>query len=156
MDEPDLWPDARERVAESPGGFAAAVAEALPEAVRHPLFGLPVVCLLDVRAAVQDGQPVLYVVYTHPWWDFRTGLRRRLVDDGSLPRFDDGDPAVDLARSIAVLDLAEPLGRTLLEMVPDSGGTWWWGDEPLPGDATLRGRPVPLSMLTRAPAAPAR
>ncbi|WP_369054877.1 hypothetical protein [Kineococcus terrestris] len=110
---------------------------------------------------VQEGRPVLQVVYRHPDWEFTTGARHLLdqVDDYPLDTMDDDvdpydlgsyalappdplpDPAEDLAQYEA-MRLEEPLSTSGESMVPDAEGVWWWGDEPLPGDPARRG-PAP-------------
>ncbi|GAB7192761.1 hypothetical protein NUM3379_34700 [Kineococcus sp. NUM-3379] len=95
--------------------------------------------------AVEDGQPVLYLIYRHPWWSFTTGLRRVLdeVDTYPLDIPSDGlDPAKDLAGDLVTSDIEESLGRVSESMAPDAEGVWWWGHPPLPADENRRG-PAP-------------
>lgn len=96
--------------------------------------------LLRSWSIVEDGVPVLYLVYRHPWWGFATGLRRELGGEVLASR--SGERAVDVADDIVTGDVGEPLGRVADSMVPDDDGVWWWGDVPLPGDRARRG-PAP-------------
>lgn len=102
--------------------------------------------LLSVRGSADNGRPVLHVVYRHPWWTFTTGLRRWLDTDDYSPA---GGLSLDPARQLAIAlvrdDISEPLGTCADNLVPDSDGTWWWGDEPLPGERSRRGQRPPGS-----------
>jgi len=95
---------------------------------------------------VQGGHPILYLIYRHPWWDFTTGLRRRLDEIEQHPflhpQSPDIDAADDLADTIVTYSVEEPLGSASTSMVPDADGVWWWGHPPLPGDGSRQG-PAP-------------
>jgi hypothetical protein len=83
--------------------------------------------LIDATLHVDpDGTPVLLVIYEHPYWPERTGLRRRLdrapdVGQGSTPE-------EALAHEIAYCEISEALGRIYDLLVEDENGVWWWGD----------------------------
>ena len=93
-------------------------------------------------SAIEDGRPVIYVVYRHPWWAFTTGLRRWVDQPTPVPTEEQTPEA--LARWVTAYDIGEPLGTVATDMVPDSDGVWWWGDPPLPGDPARRG-PAPVT-----------
>jgi hypothetical protein len=84
--------------------------------------------LVDVRLEVDpDGVPVLLVVYDHPFWSKRTGLRRRL-DRPPFAAHGAETPEGSLAAEIARFEISEPLGRYYDLLVEDGAGVWWWGD----------------------------
>jgi hypothetical protein len=74
-----------------------------------------------------SGSPFLLAIYDHPWWEKRTGLRRRLdrIPSTVPPGM---SPEEALAYDIASLDIAEPLGNYYELLVEDENGVWWWGD----------------------------
>ena len=68
-----------------------------------------------------DGVPV---VYDHPDWSKRSGLRRRL--DRPFGIAGGATPAEELAAEIG--EISEPLGRRYDLLVEGADGVWWWGD----------------------------
>lgn len=96
-------------------------------------------------SAVEQGRPVVYVVYRHPWWDFLTGLRAWADEPNPIVPAEEQTPEL-VADWLTELSIGEPLGTVSHDMVPDGDGVWWWGSEPLPGDHDRRGpapRPPP-------------
>lgn len=147
----DPTAERRRRIQHSPQQWATDVAVAIPAVLpqwdctlRAGADSGQGVQLLSVRGTPNNGRPVLHVVYRHPWWTFTTGLRRWLDTDDYPPV---GDPSLDFARQLAIAlvrdDISEPLGTYADNLVPDSDGTWWWGDEPLPGERHRRGQRPP-------------
>ncbi|WP_432570096.1 hypothetical protein [Kineococcus sp. SYSU DK005] len=137
------------RIQADPARWAQDVHTALLRRLSDPARQLPVtggrVHVLRSWTDVEEGHPVVHVVYRHPWWHVTTGLRRHLdqVQHYPLNLPEPGlDPALDLAEHLVAGDVEESLGAVLQSMVPDQEGVWWWGDPPLPADETRRG-PAP-------------
>ena len=138
----DPTAERRRRIQQSPQQWASDVAAAIPAvlpqwdcALRAGADSGQGVQLLSVRGTPHNGRPVLHVVYRHPWWTFTTGLRRWLDTDDHSPA---GDPSLDPARQLAIALVRDDIERTRAPTPTTSSrtsdGTWWWGDEPLPGE----------------------
>lgn len=145
----DAYAETSRRIRSAPQQWAEdvhlAVLRQLADPARQLLTSGGQVQVIRSWTDVEDGHPVLYVVYRHPWWDFTTGLRRHLDDVDDYPlnmSTPEVDPAVDLADYTVTSDIEEPLGSVSNSMAPDAEGVWWWGHPPLPADEHRRG-PAP-------------
>ncbi len=75
------------------------------------------------------GKEYLCVVYDHPWWPERTGLRHVIEPPpANLSPHDLKDYLQDEVTAIVDDSVGEPLGRFHDLLVPDGNGVHWWGD----------------------------
>ncbi len=72
-----------------------------------------------------DGSPAVVVIYDHPWYDRRVGLRSRL-DQTPNAIYEGMSAAESRAHDIAEYEVAEPLGTHYDSLVEDDSGVWWW------------------------------
>ena len=72
-----------------------------------------------------DGRPAIIVIYEHPLYDKRVGLRSRL-DQVPTSIYEGMSAAESRAHDIAEYEIAEPLGTYYEALAEDDSGVWWW------------------------------
>lgn len=86
----------------------------------------PMVHLVDATLGVtNDGDPAVVIIYDHPWYDRRVGLRSRL-DQAPMSMYEGMSTAEARAHDIAEYEISQPLGSHFDRLVEDDSGVWWW------------------------------